>query len=214
MEKYFATYGSFKNELRLVVNDIYYEPIRNTGGVMMSRIGKLPIAIPSGVTFAVTPDNVVTVKGPKGQLVKAMRKDMNIAVEDNSIVVKRNNDEKESRALHGLTRALINNMVIGVTEGYAKTLELVGVGYRAQLQGKKLVLNLGFSHPIEVEAVEGITFETPAPTKVIVKGIDKELVGDVSADIRNWRKPEPYKGKGIKYENEVIRRKEGKTGKK
>ncbi|QXE19100.1 MULTISPECIES: 50S ribosomal protein L6 [Clostridium] len=180
----------------------------------MSRIGKLPIAIPSGVTFAVTPDNVVTVKGPKGQLVKAMRKDMNIAVEDNSIVVKRNNDEKESRALHGLTRALINNMVIGVTEGYAKTLELVGVGYRAQLQGKKLVLNLGFSHPIEVEAVEGITFETPAPTKVIVKGIDKELVGDVSADIRNWRKPEPYKGKGIKYENEVIRRKEGKTGKK
>ncbi|ADK17113.1 MULTISPECIES: 50S ribosomal protein L6 [Clostridium] len=180
----------------------------------MSRIGKLPIAIPSGVTFTVTPDNVVTVKGPKGQLVKAMRKDMNIAVEDNSIVVKRNNDEKESRALHGLTRALINNMVIGVTEGYAKTLELVGVGYRAQLQGKKLVLNLGFSHPIEVEAVEGITFETPAPTKVIVKGIDKELVGDVSADIRNWRRPEPYKGKGIKYENEVIRRKEGKTGKK
>ncbi|WP_063553714.1 50S ribosomal protein L6 [Clostridium ljungdahlii] len=180
----------------------------------MSRIGKLPIAIPSGVTFAVTPDNVVTVKGPKGQLVKAMRKDMNIAVEDNSIVVKRNNDEKESRALHGLTRALINNMVIGVTEGYAKTLELVGVGYRAQLQGKKLVLNLGFSHPIEVEAVEGISFETPAPTKVVVKGIDKELVGDVSADIRNWRRPEPYKGKGIKYENEVIRRKEGKTGKK
>lgn len=214
MEKYFATYGSFRNELRLVVNDIYYEPIRNTGGVMMSRIGKLPIAIPSGVTFTVTPDNVVTVKGPKGQLVKAMRKDMNIAVEDNSIVVKRNNDEKESRALHGLTRALINNMVIGVTEGYAKTLELVGVGYRAQLQGKKLVLNLGFSHPIEVEAVEGITFETPAPTKVIIKGIDKELVGDVSADIRNWRRPEPYKGKGIKYENEVIRRKEGKTGKK
>ncbi|OAA92329.1 50S ribosomal protein L6 [Clostridium ljungdahlii] len=214
MEKYFATYGSFRNKLRLVVNDIYYEPIRNTGGVMMSRIGKLPIAIPSGVTFAVTPDNVVTVKGPKGQLVKAMRKDMNIAVEDNSIVVKRNNDEKESRALHGLTRALINNMVIGVTEGYAKTLELVGVGYRAQLQGKKLVLNLGFSHPIEVEAVEGISFETPAPTKVVVKGIDKELVGDVSADIRNWRRPEPYKGKGIKYENEVIRRKEGKTGKK
>ncbi len=214
MEKYFATYGSFKNELRLVVNDIYYEPIRNAGGVMMSRIGKLPIAIPSGVTFTVTPDNVVTVKGPKGQLVKAMRKDMNIAVEDNLIVVKRNNDEKESRALHGLTRALINNMVVGVTEGYAKTLELVGVGYRAQLQGKKLVLNLGFSHPIEVEAVEGITFETPAPTKVIVKGIDKELVGDVSADIRNWRRPEPYKGKGIKYENEVIRRKEGKTGKK
>ncbi len=180
----------------------------------MSRIGKLPVAIPSGVTITVTPDNVVTVKGPKGQLVKAMRKDMNIAVEDNSIVVKRNNDEKQSRALHGLTRSLINNMVIGVNEGYSKILELVGVGYRAQLQGKKLVLNLGFSHPIEVEAVEGISFETPAPTKVVVKGIDKELVGDVAAGIRNWRKPEPYKGKGIKYEGEVIRRKEGKTGKK
>ncbi|BAH05249.1 50S ribosomal protein L6 [Clostridium kluyveri] len=180
----------------------------------MSRIGKLPIAIPAGVTFTVTPDNVVTVKGSKGQLVKAMAKDINIAVEDNSVVVTRNDDEKKSRSLHGLTRALINNMVVGVTEGYSKTLELIGVGYRAQLQGKKLVMNLGFSHPVEIEAVEGVTFETPAATKVVIKGIDKELVGNVAADIRSWRKPEPYKGKGIKYDNEVIRRKEGKTGKK
>jgi len=180
----------------------------------MSRIGKLPIAIPSGVDFTVTPDNVVTVKGSKGQLVKAMAKDINIAVENNSVVVTRNNDEKKSRSLHGLTRALINNMIVGVTEGYSKTLELIGVGYRAQLQGRKLVLNLGFSHPVEIEAVEGVTFETPAATKIVVKGIDKELVGNVAADIRSWRKPEPYKGKGIKYDNEVIRRKEGKTGKK
>jgi len=180
----------------------------------MSRIGKLPIAIPSGVTVTLTPDNVVTVKGPKGQLVKAMSKKINIAVENNAIVVTRDDDQKEKRALHGLTRALINNMVIGVTEGFMKTLELVGVGYRAQLQGKKLVMNLGYSHPVEIEAVEGITIETPAATKVVVKGIDKELVGAVAADIRTWRKPEPYKGKGIKYDNEVIRRKEGKTGKK
>ncbi|MCT8976495.1 50S ribosomal protein L6 [Clostridium sp. CX1] len=180
----------------------------------MSRIGKLPIAIPGGVTVTVTPDNVVTVKGPKGQLVKAMSEKINIAIEDNSVVVTRDNDQKEKRALHGLTRALINNMVIGVTEGFVKTLDLVGVGYRAQLQGKKLVMNLGYSHPVEIDQVEGITFETPAATKVVVRGIDKELVGAVAADIRTWRKPEPYKGKGIKYDNEVIRRKEGKTGKK
>ncbi|GLC29801.1 50S ribosomal protein L6 [Clostridium omnivorum] len=180
----------------------------------MSRVGRLPIAIPSGVTITVTPDNVVTVKGPKGQLVKAMHNKINIAVEDNQIVVTRNSDDKEERALHGLTRALLNNMVTGVTQGYQKTLELVGVGYRAALQGKKLVMNLGYSHPVEIEAVDGIEFETPAPTKVIVKGIDKERVGAVAADIRTWRRPEPYKGKGIKYDNEVIRRKEGKTGKK
>ncbi|MCH3965688.1 MAG: 50S ribosomal protein L6 [Clostridium sp.] len=180
----------------------------------MSRIGRLPVAIPSGVTVTVTPDNVVTVKGPKGQLVKAMRKEMNISIEDNSIIVKRNNDEKEMKALHGLTRALINNMVVGVTEGYSKALELVGVGYRAQLQGKKLVMHLGYSHPVEIEPAEGVTFEIPSATQVVVKGIDKEVVGDIAADIRNWRKPEPYKGKGIKYENEHIRRKEGKTGKK
>lgn len=180
----------------------------------MSRVGKLPVAIPNGVTVTVTPDNVVTVKGPKGELVKAMSNKINIAIEDNSVVVTRDNDHKDVRALHGLTRALINNMVTGVNEGYVKTLELIGVGYRAQLQGKKLVLSLGFSHPVEMEAVSGVEFEVEGGTKVKVKGIDKELVGAVAADIRKWRKPEPYKGKGIKYENEVIRRKEGKTGKK
>ena len=141
----------------------------------MSRVGRLPIAIPAGVTVTVDEANVVTVKGPKGQLVKAMDKDMNIAVEDNQVVVTRPSDVKEHRALHGLTRALINNMVTGVEKGYSKTLELVGVGYRAQLQGKKLVMNLGFSHPVEIEPIEGITFETPAATKVVVSGIDKEL---------------------------------------
>lgn len=180
----------------------------------MSRVGRLPIAIPAGVTVTVSTDNVVTVKGPKGELVKAMNKDMNIAIEDNQVVVTRPSDQKEHRALHGLTRALINNMTIGVEKGYEKTLELVGVGYRAQLQGKKLVMNLGFSHPVEIEPREGITFETPSATKVIVKGIDKEKVGADAAEIRSWRVPEPYKGKGVKYENEVIRRKEGKTGKK
>ncbi|WP_027625092.1 50S ribosomal protein L6 [Clostridium lundense] len=180
----------------------------------MSRIGRLPIAIPNGVTVTVTPDNVVTVKGPKGQLTKNMHPAINIAVESNSVVVTRNNDQKENRALHGLTRALINNMVLGVTEGYKKTLELVGVGYRAQLQGKKLVLNLGFSHPVEINPVEGVDFQLEGANKIHVMGIDKEVVGSVAADIRTWRKPEPYKGKGIKYVDEVIRRKEGKTGKK
>ena len=180
----------------------------------MSRVGRLPIAIPSGVTVAVTPENVVTVKGPKGELVKAMHKDITIAVEDAQVVVTRPNDAKQNRALHGLTRALINNMIIGVNQGFSKTLELIGVGYRAQLQGKKLVMNLGYSHPVEIEPAEGITFETPAATKVVVSGIDKQLVGAAAADIRKWRKPEPYKGKGIKFEGEVIRRKEGKTGKK
>jgi large subunit ribosomal protein L6 len=180
----------------------------------MSRIGKLPVAIPSGVNATVTQDNIVTVKGPKGQLERAMSTKVNIAVENNEIIVTRNSDEKEQKALHGLTRALIFNMVTGVTTGYQKTLELVGVGYKATLQGKKLVLSLGYSHPVEINAVNGIDFETPAPTRIIVKGIDKELVGAVAADIRTWRKPEPYKGKGIKYDNEVIRRKEGKTGKK
>lgn len=179
----------------------------------MSRIGRLPIAIPSGVTVTVTPENVVTVKGPKGELTKAMAKDINIAIEDNSVVVTRPSDVKEHRALHGLTRALINNMVIGVTNGFAKTLQLVGVGYRATLKGKNLGLSLGFSHPVEVEAVDGVTFETPDANTIIVRGINKELVGAVAADIRSWRKPEPYKGKGIKYSDEVIRRKEGKTGK-
>lgn len=180
----------------------------------MSRVGRLPIAIPAGVTVTVSADNVVTVKGPKGELVKAMNKDMNIAIEDNQVVVTRPSDQKEHRALHGLTRALINNMTTGVEKGYEKTLELVGVGYKAQLQGNKLVMNLGFSHPVEINPRDGITFETPSATKVIVKGIDKEKVGADAAEIRSWRVPEPYKGKGVKYENEVIRRKEGKTGKK
>ena len=179
----------------------------------MSRIGRMPIAIPAGVTFNVSPENVVTVKGPMGTLEKAMHKNITISVEDGQVVVTRPNDDKENRALHGLVRALVNNMVVGVSEGYKKTLELVGVGYRAQLQGKKLVMNLGFSHPVEFEAIDGIEFEIVSPTKLTIRGIDKELVGDVAADIRAWRKPEPYKGKGVKYEGEVIRRKVGKTGK-
>ena len=179
----------------------------------MSRVGEMPIAIPAGVTVTVTPENVVTVKGPKGELVKAMHKDINIAVEDAQVVVTRPSDVKEHRALHGLTRALLNNMVVGVSQGFSKTLELNGVGYRAQLQGKKLVMNLGYSHPVEVEAVDGVDFKLDGTTKVIVEGIDKEKVGAVAANIRSWRKPEPYKGKGIKYSDEVIRRKEGKTGK-
>lgn len=180
----------------------------------MSRVGKAPIAIPNGVTFTVSDDNVVTVKGPKGQLEKAFNNRVNIEKnENNEIVVTRPSDLKEDRALHGLTRALINNMVVGVTAGYQKNLELNGVGYRASVQGNKLVMNLGYSHPVEIVALEGVTFETPAPTKVIVKGIDKEKVGDMAADIRKWRKPEPYLGKGIKFEGEQIRRKVGKTGK-
>lgn len=180
----------------------------------MSRIGKLPVVIPAGVTVTVDENNVVTVKGPKGELVKAMHENMSIAVENNEVLVTRPNDIKENRALHGLTRALIHNMVVGVSEGFQKTLELVGVGYRAQLQGKKLVMNLGYSHTVEVEPMDGITFETPAATTVVIKGIDKQVVGAQAADIRRWRKPEPYKGKGIKFEGEHIRRKEGKTGKK
>lgn len=179
----------------------------------MSRIGRMPIAIPAGVTVTITPDNVVTVKGPNGQLEKQMHKNITLKEENGQIVVTRPNDEKENRALHGLVRSLVNNMVVGVSEGYKKTLELVGVGYRAQLQGKKLVMNLGYSHPVEIEPLEGVEFEIVSPTKLIVKGIDKEKVGDAAADIRAWRKPEPYKGKGIKFEGEIIRRKVGKTGK-
>jgi large subunit ribosomal protein L6 len=188
--------------------------LNNTGGAIMSRVGRLPIAIPADVTVTVAPNNVVTVKGPKGELVKTMHENISIAVENNEVIVTRHSEQKDHRALHGLTRALINNMVTGVKEGYQKTLDLVGVGYRAQLQGKKLVMNLGYSHPVEIEPIDGITFETPAATKIIVSGIDKEKVGFAAADIRKWRVPEPYKGKGIKYDNEVIRRKEGKTGKK
>ena len=180
----------------------------------MSRIGRAPIAIPDGVTLTVSDNNVVTVKGPKGQLEKAFNNKMKIEKnEAGEIVVSRPSDQKEDRSLHGLTRALINNMVVGVTQGYQKNLELNGVGYRASVQGNKLVMSLGYSHPVEVVALEGVTFEVPAPTKVTVKGIDKEKVGDMAADIRKWRKPEPYLGKGIKFEGEHIRRKVGKTGK-
>jgi large subunit ribosomal protein L6 len=194
------------------INNCYVSK-KNTGGVSMSRIGRLPIAIPNGVTVTVSPTNVVNVKGPKGELTQNMSTKMNIAIEDNTLVVTRPSDVKEHRALHGLTRSLINNMIIGVTEGYQKTLELIGVGYRAALKGTKVTLNLGYSHPVEVDAVPGIVFELPDANKIIVKGIDKQLVGAVAAEIRAWRKPEPYKGKGIKYSDEVIRRKEGKTGK-
>lgn len=180
----------------------------------MSRIGRLPVVIPQGVTVTVGDDNVVTVKGAKGTLTRGMHKDINISIEDDKVVVTRPSDKKDHRALHGLTRALIKNMVVGVTEGFQKGLDLVGVGYRAQLQGKKLVLTIGYSHPVEMEEVPGITYETPAANKILVKGIDKELVGHVAAKIREARPPEPYHGKGIKYDTEVVKTKEGKTGKK
>jgi large subunit ribosomal protein L6 len=180
----------------------------------MSRIGKLPVVLPQGVTVTVSDNNEVTVKGPKGTLTKELSKLVKITVENNSAIVTRPNDEKISRSHHGLTRALLNNMVIGVTTGFTKNLELVGVGYKASKQGTKLVLNVGYSHPVEFDAPKGIEFDVPAQTQIIVKGMSKEEVGQMAAVIRDVRKPEPYKGKGIKYANEVIRRKEGKTGKK
>lgn len=180
----------------------------------MSRVGRLPVALPQGVTVTVDSNNVVTVKGSKGTLTKEMSKVINIAVEDNQVVVTRPNDEKEVRSLHGLTRALVNNMVVGVSEGYKKTLDIVGVGYKVAKQGKKVVLSVGFSHPVEFEEENGITLDVPGPNQIVVNGIDKELVGHVAANIRSVRPPEPYKGKGIKYSDEVVRRKEGKTGKK
>ncbi len=180
----------------------------------MSRIGKLPITIPAGVTVDIAADNTVTVKGPKGTLSQQVNKDITVKQEGNQLVLTRPTDDKPHKSMHGLYRSLVNNMVVGVTEGYAKHLELVGTGYRAQAQGKTLTINIGFSHPVVLEAPENITFETPAPTKIVVKGISKQQVGNLAADIRAIRKPEPYLGKGIKYESEVIRRKEGKTGKK
>lgn len=179
----------------------------------MSRIGKKPIAIPQGVDIQIDANNVVTVKGPKGQLTKELSQEMNIVVEEGNVVVTRPSDVKEHRSLHGLTRSLIANMVEGVTQGFTKNLEIIGVGYRAALQGTKIVLNMGYSHPVEIEAPAGITYEVPAPTKVSVKGIDKQLVGQMAAKIRSVREPEPYLGKGIRYEGEHVRRKEGKTGK-
>jgi len=175
----------------------------------MSRIGKQPITVPEGVTVAIEPESV-TVNGPKGELSERVARDIDVKQDDGSVVVTRPTDRGEHRALHGLTRSLIANMVQGVTEGFEKKLEIQGVGYRAQLQGKKLVLSLGYSHPVEIEAPEGIEFEVPAPTQVVVRGISKQQVGEVAAKIRKQRPPEPYKGKGIRYEGEYVARKVGK----
>ena len=180
----------------------------------MSRIGRMPIAIPAGVTVDVAENNKVTVKGPKGTLERVLPEGIEIKVEGDVINVTRPDETKRMKSLHGLTRTLVNNMVVGVTEGYAKKLEVNGVGYRAQKTGKTLVLTLGYSHPVEMTDPDGIDVEVPDQNTVIVKGIDKEKVGQYAAEIRSKREPEPYKGKGIKYADEVIRRKVGKTGKK
>ena len=180
----------------------------------MSRIGRMPVAIPGGGTVTIAESDLVTVKGPKGTLERELPVEMNIKEEDGHIVVTRPNDLKKMKSLHGLTRTLINNMIHGVTEGYEKVLEVNGVGYRAAKQGKKLVLSLGYSHPVEMEDPEGIETVLEGQNKITVKGISKEKVGQYAAEIRDKRRPEPYKGKGIKYADEVIRRKVGKTGKK
>lgn len=179
----------------------------------MSRIGRKPITVPAGVEVKVDGANVVTVKGPKGTLTQAIHPNMTIEVSGAEINVTRPNDEKENRALHGLSRTLIANMVEGVTKGYEKKLEVNGVGYRVAKEGKKLVMNLGYSHPVVMTEIDGVTFETPDANTIFVKGIDKQLVGQVAAQVREKRPPEPYKGKGIKYADEHIRRKAGKTGK-
>ncbi len=179
----------------------------------MSRVGKKPIEVPADVTITLGDKNAVTVKGPKGELTREFHKDITIAHEDNVLTLTRPSDSKEHRTNHGTTRALLANMVTGVSTGFERTLELVGVGYRAQLQGEKLVLNVGYSHPVEFVPESGVTVEVPANTKVIVKGIDKERVGALASNIRQVRPPEPYKGKGIRYAGEIVRRKEGKTGK-
>ena len=179
----------------------------------MSRIGRKPIAIPAGVTVSVDADNVVTVKGAKETLTAQMHKDMSIKVEGAEVIVTRPSDDKDHRSLHGLTRTLIANMVEGVTTGFKKQLVISGVGYRATKEGKNLVMNLGYSHQVIVPEIDGITIDVPNPNTVVINGVDKQLVGQFAADVRNKRPPEPYKGKGIKYADEVIRRKEGKTGK-
>jgi len=179
----------------------------------MSRVGKKIIEVPANVTVTVAADNTVTVKGPKGELVRSFHQDMKIEQEGNVITVVRPSDSKEHRTNHGTTRALLANMVTGVSAGFEKALELIGVGYRAQLQGKKLVLNVGYSHPVEFTPEDGLEIEVPSNTKIIIKGISKERVGALASNIRDVRPPEPYKGKGIRYEGEYVRRKEGKTGK-
>jgi large subunit ribosomal protein L6 len=179
----------------------------------MSRIGKAPIPVPSGVDVTIAGGNV-TVKGPKGTLARQLPADITVRQDGDQLVVERPDDERQHRALHGLTRSLVNNMVVGVTDGFSKDLEIVGVGYRATAQGPdRLELALGFSHPVNIDAPEGITFEVPAPTRITVRGIDKEIVGQVAANIRKVRKPEPYKGKGVRYAGEVVQRKAGKAAK-
>ena len=179
----------------------------------MSRIGKMPVTLSAGVEVKVDESNMVSVKGPKGELKGQISSKIKVDMEDGTLTVTRSAEDKESRSQHGLARTVINNMVVGVTEGYEKKLLIEGVGYKAEKRGKVLVLNLGYSHPVELEDPEGITTEVPTPTEIIVKGIDKAIVGNYTANIRAWRKPEPYKGKGVRYSDEVIRRKEGKTGK-
>ena len=178
----------------------------------MSRIGKMPISIPNGVDVTLGEGNLVTVKGPKGTLSQKLSEKMTITSDNGVITITRPNDEKENRALHGLTRTLLNNMVVGVTEGYKKELDVNGVGYRVAKEGKKLTMNIGYSHPVVMEEIDGITIDVPSPNKIIIGGIDKQKVGQFAAEVRGKRPPEPYKGKGIKYTDEVIRRKEGKTG--
>lgn len=178
----------------------------------MSRIGNKIVVLPAGVEIK-QDGNDITVKGPKGELKRTFSSDINMNIEGNEVTFTRPNDSKEMKTIHGTTRANFNNMVVGVSEGFQKALELIGVGYRAQLQGKKLVLNVGYSHPVEIEAPAGIEIEVPSNTSVIIKGSDKEVVGELAANIRGVRPPEPYKGKGIRYVGEFVRRKEGKTGK-
>ena len=180
----------------------------------MSRIGRMPITVPAGVTVNVAEGNVVTVKGPKGELTKALRPEMILKQEGSTITVERPSDDKLHRSLHGLTRTLLHNMVVGVTEGFKKELDVNGVGYRVAKEGNKLVMNLGYSHPVKVPEIDGITIDVPAPNKVVISGPDKQKVGQFAAEVREKRPPEPYKGKGIKYADEVIRRKVGKTGAK
>ena len=177
----------------------------------MSRIGRLPIPVPSGVDVTIS-GRTLTVTGPKGQLTRELHPDMTVKREEETLLVTRPTEQKTHKQLHGLTRTLVNNMVVGVTDGYRKGLEITGVGYRAALNGKKLTLNLGYSHPIEIDPPEGITFEVESPTRLAVVGIDKELVGQVAAKVRASRKPEPYKGKGVRYAGEAVRRKTGKSG--